>query len=82
LDEATSSIDHETEEMIQHATEVLLKDRTSIVIAHRLATIQNADQIIVLDKGKIAERGTHQELLAQNGLYSKLYELQFTELVM
>ncbi|MGZ5281098.1 MAG: ABC transporter ATP-binding protein [Bacteroidia bacterium] len=82
LDEATSSIDHETEEMIQHATEVLLKDRTSIVIAHRLATIQNADQIIVLDKGQIAERGTHQELLAQNGLYKKLYELQFTELVM
>ncbi len=82
LDEATSSIDHETEEMIQHATEVLLKDRTSIVIAHRLATIQNADQIIVLDKGKIAERGTHQQLLAQNGLYKKLYELQFTELVM
>ncbi|RYD83689.1 MAG: ABC transporter ATP-binding protein [Sphingobacteriales bacterium] len=81
LDEATSSIDHETEEMIQHATEVLLKDRTSIVIAHRLATIQNADQIIVLDKGIIAERGTHQELLAQNGLYKKLYELQFTELV-
>ena len=82
LDEATSSIDHETEEMIQQATEVLLKGRTSIVIAHRLATIQNADQIIVMDKGRIKERGSHQELLEQDGLYRKLYELQFTELVM
>ncbi len=82
LDEATSSIDQETEEMIQNATEVLLKGRTSIVIAHRLATIQNADQIIVMDKGYIKERGTHEELLAQGGLYRKLYELQFTELVL
>ncbi len=82
LDEATSSIDQETEEMIQRATEVLLKGRTSIVIAHRLATIQNADQIIVMDKGYIKERGTHEELLSQGGLYRQLYELQFTELVL
>jgi ATP-binding cassette subfamily B protein len=81
LDEATSSIDHETEELIQHATQVLLKGRTSIVIAHRLATIQNADKILVMDKGRIAEEGTHQELLAKGGLYRKLYELQFAELV-
>jgi ATP-binding cassette subfamily B protein len=82
LDEATSSIDQETEEMIQHATEVLLKGRTSIVIAHRLSTIQNASQIIVMDKGQIKERGTHDQLLAHGGLYRQLYELQFTELVL
>ncbi len=82
LDEATSSIDQETEEMIQHATEVLLKGRTSIVIAHRLSTIQNASQIIVMDKGEIKERGTHDQLLAHGGLYRQLYELQFTELVL
>lgn len=82
LDEATSSIDHETEEMVQQATQVLLKGRTSIVIAHRLATIQNADKILVVDKGRIAEEGTHQELLARGGLYRKLYELQFAELAL
>jgi ATP-binding cassette, subfamily B, multidrug efflux pump len=81
LDEATSSIDHETEEMIQHATEVLLKDRTSIVIAHRLATIQKADKILVMEKGRIVESGTHEELISREGLYRNLYELQFTELV-
>jgi ATP-binding cassette subfamily B protein len=81
LDEATSSIDHETEEMIQHATEVLLKGRTSIVIAHRLATIQKADKILVMEKGRIKESGTHNELIEIDGLYRKLYELQFTELV-
>jgi ABC-type multidrug transport system fused ATPase/permease subunit len=59
----------------------MLKDRTSIVIAHRLSTIRNADQIIVMDKGTIAEKGTHEELLAQNGLYKKLYNLQFAEIV-
>jgi ATP-binding cassette subfamily B protein len=80
LDEATSSIDPETEELIQQAQEVLLKDRSSIVIAHRLSTIQNADQIIVMEKGQIVERGKHLELLAQGGLYRKLYELQFSEL--
>jgi ATP-binding cassette subfamily B protein len=81
LDEATSSIDPETEELIQQAQGVLLKGRTSIVIAHRLSTIQNADQIIVMEKGQIVERGRHAELLAAGGLYRKLYELQFAELV-
>jgi ATP-binding cassette subfamily B multidrug efflux pump len=81
LDEATSSIDHETEEMIQNATEVLLKGRTSIVIAHRLATIQKADRILVMEKGRIVESGRHEELIEMGGLYRKLYELQFTELV-
>ena len=81
LDEATSSIDHETEEMIQHATDVLLKGRTSIVIAHRLATIQKADHILVMEKGRVKESGTHDELINMNGLYRKLYELQFTELI-
>jgi ATP-binding cassette subfamily B multidrug efflux pump len=77
LDEATSSIDTETEIMIREATERLTKNRTSIVIAHRLATIQQADKIIVLDHGKISEEGTHNELLRKGGLYKKLYEAQF-----
>lgn len=81
LDEATSSVDNETEELLQNATELMLKGRTSIVIAHRLSTIQKADQILVMEKGEIKETGTHQELLTQNGLYKKLYELQFAELV-
>ncbi|MCB0738022.1 MAG: ABC transporter ATP-binding protein [Bacteroidetes bacterium] len=81
LDEATSSVDNETEELIQHATEVMLKGRTSIVIAHRLSTIQKANQILVMEKGEIKETGNHNELLAQNGLYKKLYELQFAEMV-
>jgi ATP-binding cassette subfamily B multidrug efflux pump len=79
LDEATSSIDTETEELIQYATDKLTENRTSIVIAHRLATIQKADNILVLDHGKIVESGNHQELLKQNGLYRKLYQLQFEE---
>jgi ATP-binding cassette subfamily B protein len=81
LDEATSSVDNETEELIQEATEALLKGRTSIVIAHRLATIKNADQILVMEKGEIKERGTHSELMAkEDGLYKQLIRLQFTEL--
>lgn len=77
LDEATSSIDSESEELIQNAIEKLMKNRTSIVIAHRLSTIQKADKIILLDKGEIKEVGTHQQLLEMNGLYTKLYEIQF-----
>ena len=78
LDEATSSIDTHSEELIQKATETITKDRTSIVIAHRLATIVNASKIIVMDKGQILEQGTHQELLAYpEGFYRKLYDSQF-----
>lgn len=78
LDEATSSIDSYSEELIQNATEILTKGRTSIVIAHRLATIVNADTIIVMDKGKIIEKGSHNQLLKiENGYYKKLYDVQF-----
>jgi ATP-binding cassette, subfamily B, multidrug efflux pump len=79
LDEATSSVDNESEELIQRATEQLTKGRTSIVIAHRLSTIQKADKIVVLDAGVIQECGTHHELLEQNGYYRRLYDMQFTE---
>ena len=78
LDEATSSVDSQTEELIQKATEKLTQGRTSIVIAHRLATIQNADKILVMEQGEIVESGTHAELLALKGYYSKLFELQFS----
>jgi len=79
LDEATSSIDTETEQLIQRAIERVMRDRTSIVVAHRLSTIQNADRIIVLHHGEIREQGTHQELLLQRGLYWKLYKLQYSD---
>jgi len=82
LDEATSSIDTYSEELIQRATETITKDRTSIVIAHRLATIVNADKIIVMDKGKIVESGTHSELVNKvNGYYKNLYDSQFSEAI-
>lgn len=77
LDEATSSVDSMSEQLIQQATENITKGRTSIVIAHRLSTIQKADRILVLDKGRILEQGDHQTLLAMDGAYRKLYELQF-----
>ena len=77
LDEATSSIDTESEELIQKATEELTKGRTSIVIAHRLSTIQKADRILVMEAGRIIEQGDHQELLSKNGHYKMLFEMQF-----
>lgn len=79
LDEATSSVDTETEHLIQEAIKTLISGRTSIIIAHRLSTIQNCDKIIVLHKGEIKEMGTHQELLEQGGLYYKLYQLQYKD---
>lgn len=79
LDEATSSVDTETEHLIKNAIEKLLVGRTAIVIAHRLSTIQNADKIIVLHKGEIRETGNHQQLLAKKGIYYKLYQLQYKD---
>ncbi len=76
LDEATSSLDTESEQMVQQAINSLMKNRTCIVIAHRLSTVQHADEIIVLDKGSIAERGTHAELMQKGGLYRRLVEMQ------
>ena len=77
LDEATSALDTESERLVQDAIERLMQDRTVLVVAHRLATVLDADLILVLDGGQLVERGTHQELLAENGLYRRLYDLQF-----
>ena len=77
LDEATSSIDTESEMLIQHAIDKLISGRTSIVIAHRLSTIRKANTILVLDKGEIKESGSHDELLARQGLYYQLHKMQF-----
>ena len=79
LDEATSSVDTETERLIQLGMKRVLANRTSIVIAHRLSTIRHADRILVLSGGRLAEQGTHQELIARNGLYAGLYRLQYDE---
>ena len=76
LDEASSALDTESEKLVQDALNSLLKGRTSIVIAHRLSTVHNADKIIVIDHGRIAEQGTHEELMARGGIYSKLIEMQ------
>jgi ATP-binding cassette subfamily B protein len=77
LDEATSSVDTESELLIQHAIDTLIKGRTAIVIAHRLSTIRKADKIIVLDKGELKEMGTHEELMAREGFYAQLHSMQF-----
>ena len=79
LDEATSSVDTQTEIMIREALDRLLAGRTAMVIAHRLSTIQRADRILVMHKGRVREHGTHQELLAQRGIYYRLYQLQYKD---
>jgi ATP-binding cassette subfamily B multidrug efflux pump len=79
LDEATANIDTESELLVQDAFRRVSEGRTTLIVAHRLSTIQHVDQIVVLHKGRIREVGTHQGLLAQNGLYRKLYELQYQE---
>lgn len=76
LDEATSALDTESEKLVQDALNNLLKGRTSVVIAHRLSTIHNADLIVVVDHGRVAECGTHNELMERNGIYAKLIEMQ------
>ena len=77
LDEATSALDSESERHVQAALETLMQGRTTVVIAHRLSTIEKAARIVVLDRGRIAESGSHRELLAKNGIYAKLYNIQF-----
>lgn len=79
LDEATSALDTESERLVQSALENMMKNRTSVVIAHRLSTIQNADLIVVMQKGKIMEQGTHAALMQQQGMYQRLVEMQSFE---
>jgi len=80
LDEATNALDTESERAVQQALDELMEGKTSICIAHRLSTIQKADLIVVMERGRIREKGTHAQLLQSRGLYSKLYELQFESL--
>jgi subfamily B ATP-binding cassette protein MsbA len=77
LDEATSALDTESERLVQQAIERLMQERTVLVIAHRLATVRHADEIVVLDEGRLVQRGSHEELLRAGGLYRRLYDLQF-----
>ncbi len=79
LDEATSSLDAESEQLVQQALANLMTSRTSLVIAHRLSTVRRADRILVVERGQIVEQGTHAELLVAGGLYQRLYELQFSD---
>ena len=79
LDEATSALDNESERQVQASLETLMKGRTTLVIAHRLSTVQNADKIVVMDKGRVVEQGSHTELLAQGGAYAGLYQMQFRD---
>ena len=79
LDDSTSSVDTETEHLIQEALNILMEGRTTFIIAQRLLTLKNADYILVLDKGEIVERGTHDSLLAQDGLYRQIYDLQLRD---
>jgi subfamily B ATP-binding cassette protein MsbA len=79
LDEATSSLDTESERLVQQALEKLMQGRASLVIAHRLSTVQSADKIVVLEQGRVVQQGKHDELLAQGGLYKRLYEMQFND---
>ena len=78
LDEATAALDNESERFVQTSFDRLMTDRTSIVIAHRLSTVRHADKILVLAHGRIVEAGNHEQLMAQNGRYKELYDLQFT----
>jgi len=79
LDEATAALDNESERLVQNALQKLMPDRTTLVIAHRLSTIEHADQVLVLDQGRLVEQGTHSELLARGGLYAHLHQMQFRE---
>jgi subfamily B ATP-binding cassette protein MsbA len=79
LDEATSSLDSESEKLVQQALANLMQNRTTIIIAHRLSTIRNADQILVLDRGRIVESGNHESLINRNGLYRKFFQIQTEE---